>query len=104
MYKAKTGRDLDDTSGRNMQGFLAMAEAVNRAGSSDPAKLQAALKATDLKPEQLMMGYRGVKYDETGQNILASTYLIQLKAKQYELVWPASAAQSKLEWPMKGWK
>ena len=104
MYKAKTGRDLDDTSGRNMQGSLAMAEAINRAGSTDPAKMQAALKATDLKPEQLMMGYRGVKYDETGQNILASTYLIQLKAKQYELVWPESAAQTKLEWPMKGWK
>ena len=104
MYKAKTGRDLDDTSGRNMQGFLAMADAINRAGSTDPARLQAALKATDLKPEQLMMGYRGVKYDETGQNILASTYLIQLKAKQYELVWPESAAQTKLEWPMKGWK
>ena len=30
--------------------------------------------------------------------------LIQLKAKQYELVWPENAAQSKLEWPMKGWK
>jgi branched-chain amino acid transport system substrate-binding protein len=104
MYKAKTGRDLDDTSGRNMQAALVMAEAINRAGSTDPAKLQAAFKATDLKPEQLMMGYRGVKFDETGQNILASTYLIQLKAKQYELVWPESAAQSKLEWPMKGWK
>src|SRR6266849_1934434 len=88
MYKAKTGRDLDDTSGRNMQGFLAMAEAVNRAGSSDPAAIQAALKATDLKPEQLMMGYRGVKFDETGQNILASTYLIQLKGKEYVMVWP----------------
>lgn len=104
MYKAKTGRDLDDTSGRNMQAALAMADAINRAGSVDPAKLQAAFKATDLKPEQLMMGYRGVKYDETGQNILASTYLIQLKAKQYELVWPENAAQTKLEWPMKGWK
>jgi len=104
MYKAKTGRDLDDTSGRNMQGALAMADAINRAGSTDPAKMQAAFKATDLKPDQLMMGYRGVKYDETGQNILASTYLIQLKAKQYELVWPESAAQTRLEWPMKGWK
>jgi branched-chain amino acid transport system substrate-binding protein len=104
MYKAKTGRDLDDTSGRNMQAFFAMAEAINRAGSADPAKIQAALKATDLKPEQLMMGYRGVKFDETGQNILASTYLIQLKGKDYVLVWPESAANAKLEWPMKGWK
>ena len=87
-----------------MQGFLVLAEAINRAGSTDPEKIQAALKATDLKPDQLMIGYRGVKFDETGQNILASTYLIQLKAKQYELVWPESAAQTKLEWPMKGWK
>jgi branched-chain amino acid transport system substrate-binding protein len=104
MYKAKTGRDLDDTSGRNMQAFLAMAEAINRAGSTDPAKMQAALRATDLKPEQLMMGYRGVKYDETGQNILAATYLIQLKGKDYVLVWPDKAAAAKLDWPMKGWK
>jgi branched-chain amino acid transport system substrate-binding protein len=104
MYKAKTGRDLDDTSGRNMQGFLAMAEAVNRAGSTDPAKIQAALKATDLKPEQLMMGYRGVKYDETGQNVLASTYIIQLKGKEYVLVWPERAAAATLDWPMKGWR
>jgi branched-chain amino acid transport system substrate-binding protein len=104
LYKAKTGRDLDDTSGRNMQGMLVLADAVNRAGSIDPAKLQAAFKATDLKPEQLMMGYRGVKFDDTGQNILASTYLIQLHGKQYELVWPQQAAQTKLEWPMKGWK
>jgi branched-chain amino acid transport system substrate-binding protein len=104
MYKAKTGRDLDDTSGRNMQGFLAMAEAINRAGSTDPAKIQAALQATDLKPEQLMMGYRGVKYDETGQNILAATYIIQLKGKDYVLVWPDQAAAAKLDWPMKGWR
>src|SRR6188474_2575421 len=104
MYKAKTGRDLDDTSGRNMQGFLVLADALNRAGSTEPEKIRDALAKTDLKPEQLMMGYNGVKFDETGQNILASTYLIQLKAKQYELVWPDSAAQTKLEWPMKGWK
>jgi branched-chain amino acid transport system substrate-binding protein len=104
MYKAKTGRDLDDTSARNMQGFLALADAINRAGSTDPAKIQAALKATDLKPEQLMMGYRGVKFDDTGQNILAATYLIQLKGKDYVLVWPDTAATAKLDWPMKGWK
>ncbi len=104
MYKAKTGRDLDDTSGRNMQAMLMLGEALNRAGSTEPGKIQAALKATDLKPEQLMMGYRGIKFDETGQNVLASTYLIQLKAKDYKVVWPDSAATDKLEWPMKGWK
>jgi branched-chain amino acid transport system substrate-binding protein len=104
MYKAKTGRDLDDTSGRNMQSFFALAEAINRAGSTDPEKIREALTKTDLKPDQLMMGYNGVKFDQTGQNILASTYLIQLKGKQYQLVWPQKAATASLDWPMKGWK
>ena len=62
MYKAKTGRDLDDTSARNMQGFFALAEAINRAGSTDPEKIRDALSKTDLKPDQLMMGYQGIKY------------------------------------------
>jgi len=104
MYKAKTGRDLDDTSARNMQAMLVLGDAINRAGSTDPEKIRAALAATDLKPEQLLMGYNGVKFDQTGQNIKASTYLIQLKDKTYKLVWPDSAAEVKLEWPMKGWK
>jgi branched-chain amino acid transport system substrate-binding protein len=103
MYKAKTGRDLDDTSGRNMQGFLALADAIDRAGSTDPDKIRGALASTDLKPDQLMMGYQGIKYDETGQNILASTYLIQLHGNKYELVWPENAATSTLQWPMGGW-
>ena len=103
MYKAKTGRDLDDTSGRNMQGFLALAEAIDRAGSADAEKIRDALVKTDLKPEQLMMGYQGIKFDETGQNILAATYLIQLHGGHYELVWPEKAATSQLQWPMGGW-
>ena len=70
MFKAKYGRDLDDTSARWMQGFLVLADAINRAGSIEPDKIQAALKATNLKPDQLMIGYNGVKFDDTGQNIL----------------------------------
>ena len=104
MFKAKTGRDLDDTSARNMQSFFALADALNRAGSTDPEKIRVALTETDLKPDQLMMGYQGVKFDKTGQNILAATYLIQLQGKKYELVWPNAQAEAKLEWPMSGWE
>jgi branched-chain amino acid transport system substrate-binding protein len=104
MFKAKYGRDLDDTSARWMQGFFVLADAINRAGSTEPEKIQAALRATDLKPDQLMIGYNGVKFDDTGQNTLASTFLIQLQGKQYVSVWPADRATGKLELPMKGWR
>ena len=104
LYKAKTGNNLDDTSGRDMQAFFVLADAINRAGSTDPAKIQKALQETNLGPSQLMMGYRGVKFDATGQNTEAATYLIQLQGKEYKAVWPEKSATAKLDWPMKGWK
>ena len=104
MFKAKTGHDLDDTSARNMQAFFVLADAINRAGSTKPEAIQAALKATDLKADHLMMGYRGVKFDETGQNTLAATYLIQLQGKDYVAVWPEKSAVAKLVYPYKGWE
>jgi len=85
-----------------MQAMFVLADAINRAGSGKSDAIQAALKTTDLKPEQLMMGYRGVKFDETGQNILAATYLIQLQGDQYVAVWPAKSATAKLQIPFKG--
>lgn len=103
LYKAKTGRDLDDTSGRNMEGFLVLADAINRAGSTNPEAIRAALAATDLKPSQLMMGYKGVRFDKTGQNVLAYTYLIQLSGTDWVTVWPRSSAEGALVWPFKGW-
>jgi branched-chain amino acid transport system substrate-binding protein len=103
MFKAKYNRELDDTSARWMEGLFVLADAINRAGSTEPAKIQAALKATNLNAGQLMIGYKGVKFDATGQNILSSTYLIQLQGKEYVSVWPEDRATNKLEYPMKGW-
>src|SRR5215472_7088117 len=104
LFKTKTGHEMDDISARDMQAMFVLADAINRAGSTEPAKIQAALNATNLKPEQLIMGYRGVKFDQTGQNTEAATYLIQLQGKDYVAVWPEKSATAKLQWPMKGWK
>lgn len=103
-FKKKTNYDLDDTSGRNMQAMFALADAINRAGSAKPEAIAAALQKTDLKPEQLMMGFRGVKFDETGQNTEAATYLIQLQGTEYVAIWPDKAATKPLQLPYKAWE
>ncbi|MGV7219164.1 ABC transporter substrate-binding protein [Bradyrhizobium sp. UFLA05-112] len=104
MYKKKSGEEMEDTVGREMQGFFVLVDAIDRAGSTDPAKIQAALKATDLKPEQLIMGYNGVKFDEKGQNVQASAYIIQLQdGENYVSVWPKGNAEKVPVMPYKGW-
>jgi len=104
LFKKKTGNDLDDTTARMMQGMMVLCEAINRAGSTEPAKIQAALKATDLKPNQLIMGYKGVKFDEKGQNTLAAGLVIQLQdGATYAPVWPKDKAVKAPVVPYKGW-
>ena len=104
MYKKKCGDEMDDTAGREMQGFFVLVDAIDRAGSTEPAKIQAALKATDLKPNQLLLGYKGVKFDDKGQNTLASTLMIQLQdGKTYVPVWPKVQATAEPILPYKGW-
>ena len=51
-----------------------------------------------------MMGYHGVKFDSTGQNTLAATYLMQLQGPHYVLVWPERSASASLIYPFKGWQ
>src|SRR5882762_9824568 len=104
MYKKKSGDDLDDTAARQMQGFFVLMDAIDRAKSTEPDKIQAALKATDLKPDQLIMGYKGVKFDDKGQNVLAAGLVIQLQdGENYVPVWPKDKAKTAPVLPYKGW-
>jgi branched-chain amino acid transport system substrate-binding protein len=104
VYQAKTGNEIADVSGRCIQAFFVLADALNRAGSTDPGKLQKALQETNMPRSAMMVGYRGVRFDATGQNVESATYLTQLQGKDYVTVWPDDAAVAKVGWPMQGWR
>jgi branched-chain amino acid transport system substrate-binding protein len=104
MYKKKSGVEMDETVARQMQALLVLLDAIDRAGSTEPAKIQGALKATDLKPDQLLTSYKGVKFDDKGQNVLASGRIIQLQdGEHYVAVWPKDGAEKDPVLPYKGW-
>ena len=88
---------------RGLEGFLVLADALNRAGSTDPAKIQAALRATNLPADQMAAGYDGVKFDDKGQNVLASTLVTQMRNGKYVAIWPKARATDTVVLPYKGW-
>jgi branched-chain amino acid transport system substrate-binding protein len=104
VFKAKVGRNMDDSSARVMEATFVLADGLNRAGAVDPAKLQAALRATDLPQGKMVAGYLGVKFDASGQNQLGATYLTQLRGNEYATVWPVVPGVAAQTWPMTGWK
>jgi len=103
MFKAKTGFEIDDITARDMEAFLVLCDAINRAGSTEPAAIQKALRETNHGLKQLILGYHGVKFDQSGQNIEAYSYITQLKGDKYYAVWPRELAEKPLVPAFKGW-
>lgn len=77
---------------------LVLADALERAGTSDPAKLIAALHATDLANHPLAQ--KGpLKFDDKGENINAQPLLFQIQDQKIEIVKPDEFATAKLVFP-----
>jgi branched-chain amino acid transport system substrate-binding protein len=90
--KHSNGRDLSDVPARAFTGFMTLLDALNRAGSTDPEKLRAALAATNIPPDQLIVPYKGVKFDATGQNELVRPILMQVQKGKYCTIYPFELA------------
>ncbi|WP_050626155.1 ABC transporter substrate-binding protein [Bradyrhizobium viridifuturi] len=100
MYRAKSGKDFNDYTSRQFMGLIIMADAVNRAKSTDGEKIREALVATDMPGDVTIMPWRRVKFDEMGQNNFADPVLLQYSAKNFVTIFPEQAAVSEAIWPM----
>ena len=100
MYRAKSGKDFNDYSSRQFMGLIVMADAINRAKSTDGETIREALVATDMPGDVTIMPWRRVKFDEMGQNNFADPVLLQYSAKNFVTIFPEQAAVSEAIWPM----
>lgn len=103
-FKKKTGRDMTGHSARAFTGLIVLADAMNRAAALAPEAIRAALMATDLSSEQLIMPWDGVRFDpDTGQNILGRGIIVQVQGGQYRTVWPLELSANIVVWPFPAW-
>jgi branched-chain amino acid transport system substrate-binding protein len=104
-FKAKSkGRDLSDVPVRAFTGFMALADAINRAGSTDPEKIRKALTETNIPADKLIVPWKGIKFGADGQNQLVRGILMQVQNGKYCTVYPFELASCKLVYPAPTWK
>ena len=103
LFKSKYGTDMNGSSARAFTGVFVLADAINRAASLEPAKIQAALQKTDIKGEQLIMPWDGVSFDARGQNTKGRGIMVQIQKGEYVTVWPIELASKDLIWPLPEW-
>ncbi|RJF66782.1 ABC transporter substrate-binding protein [Rhodopseudomonas palustris] len=100
MYKEKSGKDFNDYSSRQFMGLIVMADAINRAKSTDGEKIREALVATDMPGEQTIMPWARVKFDDMGQNTFADPVLLQYVDGKFVTIFPEQAKVAEAIWPM----
>jgi branched-chain amino acid transport system substrate-binding protein len=101
LFKAKSGKDLNDNTSREFMALVVLADAINRAKSTEGEKIRAALAATEIPGEQTIMPWKRVKFDDMGQNNDADPVLLQYAGGKFVTISPEQAAVAEAIWPMK---
>lgn len=102
MFKARAKFDLNDNTSRQFMAALVLADAIDRAKSTQGDKIRAALVATDIPGAETIMPWRDVKFASTGQNRDADPVLLQYQAGKFATIYPADVAVAAAKWPMNG--
>jgi branched-chain amino acid transport system substrate-binding protein len=93
--KYSNGQNMGELAMRQFTGTIWIADVINRAGSTDPAALQKAANDTNTPPDQLIIDYKGIKFDDHGQNSLASGVITQIGWDgEKHTIWPFETAKS----------
>ena len=103
MYYERHGIHMDDDSARAFMGVIILADALERAGSTDTEKLRDALAATDLNGDDCILAWDGVAFDEKGQNTRGRGMMGQLFDGTPKTVWPFEIASEEVVYPQPAW-
>jgi branched-chain amino acid transport system substrate-binding protein len=86
LFKSRYKVNFTGNSSRTFTGLLTLADAINRAGSTDPESIRKALVETNIDGNSIIMPWKGIKFDEQGQNIYGAGILVQIIDGQYHTV------------------
>jgi branched-chain amino acid transport system substrate-binding protein len=82
---------------------MTIADALQRARSLAPKDIVAALRETNIDGADTISPYKGVKFNEQGQNILATGLITQIQSGQHYPVWPKELAVKEYVFPAPAW-
>jgi branched-chain amino acid transport system substrate-binding protein len=106
--KYSRGQNMGELAMREITGLLWMADVINRAKSVEPAALAKAARETNMGPEQLIIDYKGIKFDDHNQNVLATGVVTQIGWDgEKHTLWPwdmATKAGFKPMFPNPSWQ
>ncbi|MBV8600440.1 MAG: ABC transporter substrate-binding protein [Candidatus Eremiobacteraeota bacterium] len=104
LYKQRSGgKNLDGNVARDFTAVTVIADAINRAKSTQPEAIRAALAATNIDGKRTVMPWKGIKFNDHGQNTEGAGLILQIQDGQYQTVWPGFVASKPPIFPIPAW-
>jgi len=100
LWYEKFDHPMGDTA-RAINGIFVLADAINRAGSTDAESIRKALIETDIPSEKLFLPWEGVKFNSKGLNMKANGILVQNIEGKLHQIWPFESSTYKPVIPLK---
>ena len=105
LFKKKYGIEMSENAARSFAAPFVLADAINRAKTTESEAVVKALLATNIPGDQVIYPWKGIKFDpQSHQNIYAQGGLVQIQNMDYVTVWPFESAAKNVVWPFPGWK
>ncbi len=96
--KRSGGRNFDASGSYSYDAIQVMGDALERAASTDPDAIVAAIKKTNFSGG--LSVYSGpIVFNETGDNPNASTAMLQVLGQKTRVVWPKDVAEQRFVFP-----
>jgi branched-chain amino acid transport system substrate-binding protein len=92
LYQRRYGTTMTDSAARAFTAVMTVAVAVDRAGTTDVARVRATLSQTQLQATETIMPWNGVKFDTNGQNLFAAPVVEQRFPNGFQVVYPRELA------------
>ena len=105
LFKKKYGIDMSENAARSFAAPFVIADAMNRARTTEAEAVVKALLATNIPGSEMIYPWKGIQFDpKSHQNIHARGILVQIQNQNYVTVWPFDSAAAKVIWPFPAWK
>jgi branched-chain amino acid transport system substrate-binding protein len=100
LYEERFGAPMGEVAAGSFTAVLTLAEAIGRAGSTDPQRVRAALLNLDVPGRETIMPWSGVRFDTARQNSDAAGVVEQRVKGLFRVVWPSELQpQEAAVWP-----
>jgi branched-chain amino acid transport system substrate-binding protein len=103
LYEERFNQPMSEIAAGAFTAVLVLAEAIDNAGSIDPASVRAALLSLDIPGREMIMPWSGLRFDAAShQNVAASSVVEQRVEQVFRVVFPGELQQAEPVWPRPG--